>query len=497
MAEAIAAEIQARKSRGGGGPSGGSAAAAALSDTEELRKQQAGIADHLSATEAGLSKLSAKVSETEIARASIMAKVAAAAPGEGRERLKLEAAAARRELARVATKESHSTFQAVVREQEAVIANLWKVLEWAGLSCTQVLDLAAENVARDGARALVDGPLMDPPASVNHGLSTIRLEQLLTGSAARQFNAKWSARQDSARQSLVTPDVGSRSPNSSGGGRRDSLNGGSTRPRRQSSPSSKLLEPQRGKREPAVAVAAELLTVRADPTEPTLVAMPGLHLSREAAEALLIEDYVPCMAYPPEELDDRASEWVEVTGRSLEVMESQEAGMSPLPQSRSIVSSMDSESTSGRNMAEVEPQLANGTGSAINSPGAATKAAQRGHSSSDGGSSAAGSSLWSLSNKGLSVLPKSKAADLTSNIAGNQAAQPVVSTKLQALRHRLSGSLAAALIPETGGSPTSSPKNADETNSLDSVLGKTASPTRSSISKLLSLSRVRRRMDAA
>lgn len=68
-----------------------------------------------------------QVAETEAERTGLMAQVAAAAPGEGRERLKLEAAAARRELERIAAKEMIGTCDDIIREQAAVISNLWKV----------------------------------------------------------------------------------------------------------------------------------------------------------------------------------------------------------------------------------------------------------------------------------------------------------------------------------------------------------------------------------
>lgn len=79
--------------------------------------------------------------------------------GEGRRRLKLEVAAARRELERVACKESLATCDAVIREQAAVIAKLWKVLEWAGVSQSQAmgprLDRHVSSGCKEGRRRFI------------------------------------------------------------------------------------------------------------------------------------------------------------------------------------------------------------------------------------------------------------------------------------------------------------------------------------------------------
>ena len=100
----------------------------------------------------------------------------------------------------------------IVEEQQAVIHNLWRVLEWAGVGRARAFQIAAEH----GLPGPLQGVPNEDPASAG-----ARLEQQLTGARASQRYKYWSKRRAAGAggaQAKARPDDDGAAASGAGGG---------------------------------------------------------------------------------------------------------------------------------------------------------------------------------------------------------------------------------------------------------------------------------------
>lgn len=133
-------------------------------------------------------------------------------------------------------------------------------------------------------------------------MGVVRLEQLLTGSAASQFYSRWTARRESSRSSLSTPDAGPR---------RQSLSGPAVQMRRNS------CDNRRSRRLSHTALQATSqstglgMSSLASSTSSQVPASPD-----HGADAEVVDEQGSLTGLAVPELTEEPSEWVEVSDSS-------------------------------------------------------------------------------------------------------------------------------------------------------------------------------------
>ncbi|KAK9823105.1 hypothetical protein WJX72_000286 [[Myrmecia] bisecta] len=185
-------------------------AASAAIPNAELEQRRTAACGMLQDGERDKRRLQARMVQAESRRTKLHEQIAAAPKGPGRERLQASMVAGMLAVERAQMAAQATVSNEIIEDQQEVIANFWKVLEWAGLSQQQVFQLAAlHKLGEAGSPTSASSSFRrrqaaNPAATPR---SRPKLDHLLMGTYAAKRHALWKARQ--AVQSLPPTSSGS------------------------------------------------------------------------------------------------------------------------------------------------------------------------------------------------------------------------------------------------------------------------------------------------